>query len=122
MGWLDALERRAREAVGVVPAAPAPARQPAKPQPAPAIKSVWVQTSAPIGPGDPGAAEPAFYFVSDGVLNLCDEQGKPSGKSVAVGSGDDPRRIAGRLKLEAWQKEQGGGFNRRLSYQPSSVA
>jgi hypothetical protein len=42
------------------------------------FKSVWVQTAAPIGPGDPGAAEPAFYFVSDGVLNLCDEHGAPT--------------------------------------------
>jgi hypothetical protein len=121
MGWLDALERRAREATGIAPVAPVRATQTptrAKPE----VQSVWVQTAAPRGPGDPGAAEPAFYFVSDGVLNLCDEQGRPSGKSVALGSGDDPRRIAGRLKLEAWQKEQGGGFNRRLNYQLLGIA
>ncbi|MEH2517790.1 hypothetical protein V1279_003363 [Bradyrhizobium sp. AZCC 1610] len=119
MGWLDALERRAREATGIAPIAPVratPTR--AKPE----VKSIWVQTAAPIGPGDPGAAEPAFYFVSDGVLDLCDEQGKPSGKSVALGSNDDPRRIAGRLKLEAWQKEQGtGNFNRRFHYSHSGI-
>ena len=83
MGWLDALERRARDAVGVVPAASAPVRQPAKLQPTPVIKTVWVQTAVPTCPEDPGAAEPAFYFVSDGVLNLCDEQGYPV-KSVAL--------------------------------------
>jgi hypothetical protein len=30
--------------------------------------------------------------------------------------------FAGRLKLEVWRKEQGGGFNRRLNYQPLGIA
>ncbi|HVQ71474.1 MAG TPA: hypothetical protein VMT08_28630 [Bradyrhizobium sp.] len=117
MGWLDALERRARDAVRVVPAASVTVRQPGKLQPAHVIKTVWVQTAVPTCTEDPGAAEPAFYFVSNGVLNLCDEQGRSSGKSVALGSEDDPRGIAGRVKLEAWRKQQGGDFNRRIHYQ-----
>ena len=104
-----------------MPAASAPVRQPAKLQPTPVIKTVWVQTAVPTCPEDPGAAEPAFYFVSDGVLNLCDEQGRSSDKSVALGSEDDPRRIAGRLRLEAWRKEQGGDFNSRIHYQSLGI-
>jgi hypothetical protein len=121
MGWLDALERRAREATGIAPVAPAPARQPAKPQPDPDIKSVWVQTSAPIGAGDPGAAEPAFYFVSDGVLTLCDEHGKPERQTHQLKPDEDPRRIAGRLKKAALAMTQ-SDFNRRLNYQRLSIA
>jgi hypothetical protein len=116
MGWLDALERRAREATGVAPVRRAPTPTRAKPE----VKSVWVQTAAP-SPGDPGGAEPAFYFVSDDVLNLCDEQGRPSGKSVALGSADDPRRIAGRLKRASLALTH-SDFNRRLNYQPLGVA
>ena len=37
-------------------------------------------------------------------------------------AGPTTRRIGGRLKLEAWHKEQGGGFNRRLNYQPLGIA
>lgn len=123
MGWLDALERRAREAVGVVPAAPGPARQPAKPQPTPVIKTVWVQTAAPASPEDPGAAEPGFYSVTDGVLTMHDESGKPIGKPYRLNEGDNPHIITGRLKLEAWRKEQGAAnFNRRLTYQPIGIA
>jgi hypothetical protein len=102
MGWLDALERRAREATGIAPVAPVRAIQTptrAKPE----VKSVWVQTAAPIGPGDPGAAEPAFYFVSDGVLTLCDEDGKPERQTHELKPDEDPRRIAGRLKRRHWR-------------------
>ena len=53
MCWLGELERRARDAVGNVPAAHAPISQPAKPQSKPDIKAVPVQTAAPFG-GSPG--------------------------------------------------------------------
>jgi hypothetical protein len=118
MGWLDALERRAREATGiatVVSVSPTPTR--AKPE----VKSVWVQTAAPIGPGDPGAAEPAFYFVSDGVLTLCDEHGKPERQTHQLKPDEDPRRIAGRLKKAALALTH-SDFNRRLNYRTAGVA
>ena len=105
MGWLDALERRAREAVGSVPIAPAPARQPAKPQPSPVIKSVWVQT-APARPDNPGAAEQGFYSVTDGVLTMHDESGKLTGQRQQLGQGDDPHRMACRLRLEACARQR----------------
>jgi hypothetical protein len=122
MGWLDALERRARQAVGVVPAAPAPARQPAKPQPTPVIKTVWMQTAPARSPDYPGAAEPGFYSVTDGVLTMHDESGKPTGQRQQLGPADDPHRIAGRLRLEAWRKATGeSNFNRRLDYRPFGI-
>jgi hypothetical protein len=82
MGWLDAMERRAREAVGSVPAAP-PVRQPAKPQAIPVIKTVWVQTAPPLN-GSAGACEPGFYSVTDGVLTMHDESGKPIGHPTKI--------------------------------------
>jgi hypothetical protein len=121
MGWLEALERRAREAVGSVPVASTPARQPAKPRSNPVIKSVWVQTAAPIGPRDPGAAEPAFYFVSDGELTLCDENGKPTRHTHQLKPDEDPRRIAGRLKKAAMALTH-SDFNRALNYPTVGVA
>jgi hypothetical protein len=71
-------------------------------------------------PDDPGAAEPVFYFVEDGILSMCDENGKPTGKGTALGPDNDPRRVAGRLKLAALNERP--DFNRRLNYQPLGVA
>ncbi|WP_334419523.1 MULTISPECIES: hypothetical protein [unclassified Bradyrhizobium] len=46
-----------------------------------------------------------------------DESGKPTGQRQQLGQGDDPHRIAGRLRLEAWRKETGeSNFNRRIDY------
>jgi hypothetical protein len=120
MGWLDALERRAREAAGIAPVAPE--RKPSTPTHAkPEVKSVWVQTAAPRLPEYPGAAEPAFYFVSDGVLTLCDEHGKPERQTHRLKPDEDPRRIAGRLKKAALALTH-SDFNRRINYGPLGIA
>jgi hypothetical protein len=119
MGWLDALERRAREATGIAPVAPVrklPAPTSAKPE----VQSCWVQIVAPRLPEYPGAAEPAFYFVSDGVLTLCDEDGKPTRHAQQLMPTDDPRRIAGRLKKAALAMTQ-SDFDRRLYYRPLGI-
>jgi len=123
MGWLDSLERRAREAIGGHDTpAPAPKVQRA-PRPKPEIKSVWVQTRAPRDEIDPGGAEPGFYSVADGVLTMHDENGKPTGQTQQLGPNDDPHRIAGRLKLAAWTKATGeSNFNRRIHYRPLGIA
>jgi hypothetical protein len=90
-------------------------------QPKPGIKSVWVQTCAPRQPGDLGAAEPAFYFVVDSVLTICDRQGKPAGKTHRLAAGDDERRIAGRLALQA-SRGSTSDFNRPLNYPRTGLA
>src|SRR5215216_6710413 len=106
MTWLDTLLDRGNEAKRLAePIAPS-ALKPAR-QPKPEIETVWVQTSASLGsPGDPGAAEPAFYFVTDGLLAMCDSTGKPSGKTYRLAADDDERRIAGRLWLQVWRKDE----------------
>jgi hypothetical protein len=89
----------------------------------PEIKSVWVQTAAPRSPDDPGAAEQGFYFVKDDLLMMCTESGKPTGKPYRLEEGDDPHRIAGRLRLEAWRKESNvSDFNRPLGYPQTGFA
>lgn len=121
VSWLDAIERRAREAIGK-PDEPKPAPRIAAPrQPAPEIRSVWVQTCRPRGDGDPGGAEAAFYFLADGMLTLCDRDGKPSKSTHTLSANDDERRIAGRLFLAAWNNAN-SDFNRPLNYQRGSYA
>lgn len=116
--WLDALLDRSREARGTPPA-PKPSL-PARVQAKPEVKSVWVQTAAARLPEYPGAAEPAFYFVADDVLTLCDEDGKPTRHTHQLKPNEDPRRIAGRLKNAALGDAH-SDFNRRLNYGPLGV-
>jgi hypothetical protein len=111
--WLEALEKRGREAIGIPSATPAVI---VPRQPKPEIKSLWVTLRNPNLKieGDTGNVEAAFYYVTDGVLYLCDETGKSTGKSCQLG-GDDPRHIAHRLFLEKWRSTQ-SDFNRPLGY------
>jgi hypothetical protein len=52
-----------------------------------------------------------------------DESGKPTGQRKQLGQADDPHRIAGRLRWEAWRKATGeSNFNRRIDYQPLGIA
>ena len=112
MGWLDALERRAREAVGNVPAAHPPARQPPKPQSIPVIKTVPVQTAAPFR-GSPGAITVGYFVV------MHDESGKPTG--MRMPAGEYPRQVAYLMTRESW-KAKAPDFNRQLNYRPLGLA
>jgi hypothetical protein len=86
-------------------------------QPKPEIKSLWFQTRSPQD-GDMGAVEAGHYWVADGAVTICDENGKPTGKTQRLGPNDDARKIAGRLAREAWSNSLGGtDFNRPLHYQ-----
>jgi hypothetical protein len=105
VGWLDALERRARDAVGSVPAAPVPARQSVKPRPAPVIKTVPVQTAAPFG-SSPGAITVGYYSVQDDVV-MQDEDGRPRERRQHLRAGEDPKTP---------------DFNRALDYPNVGVA
>jgi hypothetical protein len=83
---------------------------------------VWVQTRAPSG-GDQGGCEAAYYSVADGVLTMRDEDGKPTGQTHRLEPGEDPRKVASRLRLRAWRKESGeSDFNRVLRYGSAGVA
>ncbi|WP_420971525.1 hypothetical protein [Bradyrhizobium sp. B120] len=120
--WLDAMMQRATESLRDHPEVPArPRAIPA--QPKPEIKHCWMQTRQPdYERGDEGNVEPIYYSVSDGVLTMHDESGKPSGRRTLV-DGEDPRFAAIRLRREALQRENSGSdFNRPLNYPGPSVA
>ena len=85
----------------------------------PVIKTVCPQTRAPRN-GDAGECAIGFYSVSDSVLTMHDEAGKPR-KTYRLGPNDDERLIASRLTLEAWRAAT-PDFNRPLNYQRSGVA
>ncbi len=54
---------------------------------------------------------------------MCDESGRPTGKTHRLGEGDNERAIAARLTLEKWRATASASdFNRPLSYGPSGVA
>jgi hypothetical protein len=109
--WLDALfsgvQERGQEAE------PAPPRRGAKPL----VQFVWIQTRPPAN-GDLGGCQAGHYFVENGEVVMCDEDGKPTGLREVVTVGGDPRAVASRLTKRAWLAEQGpsGRFNRPLSY------
>jgi len=85
------------------------------------IKTVWIQTMAPIG-RDPGEVEIGYYTVEDGFVQMCKEDGRPIGKRVAL-NGENPERVAGRLTREAWMKRaRESTFNRPLNYGPLGIA
>jgi hypothetical protein len=80
MGWLDALEQRAREVIK--PAAPP--KLPAKPAVKPEIKHVFVQTSAPRD-GHPGSVVVGYYSASDGMVDNARRGRKADRATPALG-------------------------------------
>jgi hypothetical protein len=101
-----------------------PVALPPTPRQAPEVVSFWCVVAQPSGaPGDLGETVVCFYYVDNGVLWLCDEKGKGGDKPHVLGSGEEPRRVASRLRREAWQSEEGrSAFNRPLHYRTFGVA
>jgi hypothetical protein len=128
MSWLDAiLDRRKEAAPAAVPEARLGAEPPLKPndnsKPAPDIKLVWFQIRPARG-DDHGMVEAAYYSVSDGVLTMHDEQGRPTGQTCRLGK-EDPQKVAGRFGRDAWMKQgrpEDSPFNRPLHYEPLGIA
>jgi hypothetical protein len=85
------------------------------------IKMVTVQTRECIE-GDAGEVVRGYYTVTDGVLRMCDEDGRPAGKVYKLSEGDDERRIATRLLRQEMLKAPASDFNRKITYQRSGVA
>ncbi|MFY9953780.1 hypothetical protein [Bradyrhizobium sp.] len=87
------------------------------------IKQVTITTRQPIGDGDPGRVEIGFYKITKSMIAMCDEDGRPTGKRLALGPGDDPKRIASKLLREQSLRRGGeSDFNRPLNYPRSGVA
>jgi hypothetical protein len=86
IGWLDALERRARDAV------PHCSRKPTSEAAACSCHhDVLVQTAAPFG-GSPGAIMVGYYSIQDDVVVMHDEAGIATGKRQHKGRGGSSRR------------------------------
>jgi hypothetical protein len=117
MGWLNDWLADLGE---TAPASPTQVAKLAR-QPKPEIKSLWFQTRSPRDDGDAGEVEAGHYWVADGVVTICDEKGKPTGKTQQLGPNDDARKIAGRLARDAWFKAA-PDFNRPLHYSAARVA
>lgn len=95
----------------------------------PEIKHVVVATRNPT-PGhrnDVGSAEEGYFFVSDGVLTMCDVKGSPlrddhAGNRIThrLLDGENERVIASRFVLSRWRAANGGddmaGFNAPIHY------
>ncbi|WP_369723651.1 hypothetical protein AB8Z38_06720 [Bradyrhizobium sp. LLZ17] len=119
MSWLDTLKGRAQEAK----AKPAEARPAPKPRQRREIKLAWFQTAAPSDRDECGAVEAVRYFVADGVVTICDERGKPTGKTAVLAERDEPGAIAARMGRAGWiASGVGGGFNRPIQYRPLGIA
>ena len=70
-----------------------------------------------------GAGEIGFYFIEDGVLQMCNEHGRPTGAHHKLWSDDKPEGIARRFARDAWRKRtKESSFNRPLNYQHWGVA
>ena len=118
MGWLSDWLNDLESDNAPAPVAPITAVK----RPRPEIKHTWFQIRPPKN-GDLGMVEAAHYFVVDGVLTICDETGKPSGRKYFLAPDDDARLIAARLAKEVYLKaSKYSDFNRPLHYQPLGIA
>ena len=117
MGWLDTLLDRANEAKAPEPM-PVAAVKPR--EPTPEVKSTWFQVRPPFN-GDLGHIETAFYYVSSGVLTLCDESGKPLGRKCRLGRDDNEKVIASRLAKQAWKSRE-TDFSGPLQFERLGIA
>ena len=89
----------------------------------PEILPVVIQISAPHPErNDPGAVEIGWYKVSDGLLTMTDEDGKPMAKPHKLGVDEDAQLVAMRLLRERWMNTSGSDFNRKLYYRPLGLA
>ena len=87
------------------------------------VKQIILRTQQPLGDDDPGRCEIGFYKVENAMVVLCDDEGRPTGKRLALGPDDDPGRIAHRLLREGWLKSAGtSNFGRPIGAVPRGIA
>jgi hypothetical protein len=89
------------------------------------IKSVVVTTAKPSGPGDLGQVAEGYYFVENGTLTMCNEEGVPlrdenTGRiAMKLLHGEDEKGLAKRLTLQqhrAANRDEMAGFHRPIRY------
>jgi hypothetical protein len=130
-GWLDRLAKAAEQRAEPTAeprlqrASPeAPARSAPKPKQKPVVQLTWFQTRPASEGGDPGAVEPVFYSVVDGVLRIHkDEDGERTAHMHELREGEDPKQVASRIGKQRWLKsDPPDDFNRKLNYRGPSIA
>jgi hypothetical protein len=103
----------------------APAKSAPKPKQKPVVQMTWFQTRPASEGGDPGAVNPVFYSVVDGVLRVHrDETGERNMFVHELQPGEDPKQVAARIGKQAWLESDGplNDFNRPLNYRGPSIA
>ena len=111
--WLDKLEKHGKQArkrkSDVTPAAPAPV-----------VQEIIVSVRpANERTGDPGEAAISWYFVQDGMLTMCDENGKPLGdKETAAVTAENARAVAVQMTRRRWSESRASDFDGPLNYGP----
>jgi hypothetical protein len=137
--WLDRLgkaaEQRAKpaeqKAKSIAESRPqrasteAPAKSAPKPKQKPVVQMTWFQTRPASEGGDPGAVNPVFYSVVDGVLRV--HRDETGGRNMFVHElqpGEDPKQVAARIGKQSWLEsdEPFNDFNRPLNYRGPSIA
>ena len=82
----------------------------------PEIHRLTVQTAMPGGTRFPyGCVEIGYWFLDDGTVFLCDQDGVRTGDKRRVPKGVDAKTIAIVL-LKSAAGRKSGGFNRKLIY------
>jgi hypothetical protein len=86
----------------------------------PEIRQIWITTRIPTASEPEGAGETGFYFVEDGILRMCNEQGKPTGRHHKLWPEDDPHRLARKFTRDLWRQrtKAESSFNRQIVYPP----
>jgi hypothetical protein len=70
--------------------------------------------------GDPGEAAIGWYFIQDGVLTMCDENGKPLDgvKFTAAVTEANARAVAAQLTKQRWSESRTNDFDGPIAYGP----
>jgi hypothetical protein len=113
MSWLDKLEKHGKQArkrkSDATPAALAPVVQ----------ENIVSVRPANERTGDPGEEAISWYFVQDGMLTTCDENGKPLGdKETAMVTADNAHVVATQITRRRWAESRTSDFDGPLNYGP----
>jgi hypothetical protein len=112
-------EPRPQRASPEVPAKFAP-----KPKQKPVVQMTWFQTRPASEGGDLGAVEAVYYFVSDGVVTVCDELGERVFGAHGLAPDEDAKRAAVRIAKQLWLEGREGPshFHRPLRLRRPGIA
>jgi hypothetical protein len=86
------------------------------------IKQVRITTSSPAD-GDPGHCEIGYFKVTDGAVQLCNEDGVALSEKTPILAGESAELVASRLLRKRWLSSRAGtNFNRPIGAVPRGIA